>query len=111
MWRSCTPTSGLKLVGFKGAMTRPTHVEVQAGHDFNNRMSLVHIFFQLGRAEVWYLSACASTVTVGTCVTCGMDIRLPNVRRGGSRPGSGRPGTRVLLRSTHKRRMYIVCTT
>ena len=32
--------------------------------------------------EVWCLSARASTVTLGTCVTRGMDIRLPNVRRG-----------------------------
>ena len=62
-------------------------------------------------------SACASTVTLGTCVTRGMDIRLPNVRKGGSRPGSGRPGraeTRsVLLRSAHKRtyKIYMVCMT
>ena len=32
---------------FKGAMTRPTHAEVQVGHDFNNRILSVHIFFQL----------------------------------------------------------------
>ena len=31
----------------KGAMTWPAHAEVQVGHDFNNRISLVHIFFQL----------------------------------------------------------------
>ena len=49
-------------------MTRPAHAEVQAGHDFNNRISLVHIFFQLA-ARRCDLSACASTVTLGTCVT------------------------------------------
>ena len=63
------------VTGVKRAMTRPAHAEVQAGHD---------------RAEVWFLSACASTVTLGTCVTRG--ICLPNVPRGGSRSGSGRPG-------------------
>ena len=43
----------------------------------------------------------------------GMDIRLPNVRKGGSRPVSGRPGRAetcsVLLRSAHKRTVYVYC--
>jgi hypothetical protein len=35
---------GALFEALKGAMTRPAHAEVQAGHDFNNRISLVHIF-------------------------------------------------------------------
>ena len=60
------PCTCILLCDIKGAMTRPTHAEVQAGHDFNNRISY---FLSTRRAEVWYLSACASTVTLGTCVT------------------------------------------
>ena len=31
----------------KGAMTQAAHAEVKMGHDFNNGISLVQIFFQL----------------------------------------------------------------